>query len=81
MATYVQINPRAEALRVSSALAAILDDHAQDFDIRYCALLPEPEVLAALKDLIPQSDDERRATSEILAALEAGEGVELLYSA
>ena len=81
MAIHVQIEPRAEALRVSSEFAEILDEYAEDFEIRYCDLEPHGAVIAALRAIAPQSEDERLALARVLAVLERGEGVELLYRA
>lgn len=81
MSIDIQINPRAEAISISPALAHILDEHAEDFDIRYCALEPTPEVIAAIRAIQPRDTSERRAITLLLRELEAGEPVELHYSA
>ncbi len=81
MSIDIQINPRAEAISIGYDLAAILDEHAEDFDIRYCALEPTPEVIAAIRAIHPRDAGERRAIALLLRELEAGEGVELHYSA
>jgi hypothetical protein len=81
MAIHVQIEPRAEALRVSAEFAEVLDEYAEDFEIRYCGLEPNEAVIGALRAISAKSEDERLALARVLAMLESGEGVELLYSA
>ena len=81
MAIHVQIEPRAEALRVSAEFAEVLDEYAEDFEIRYCGLETDEAVIAALRAITPKSEDERIALARVLEMLERGEGVELLYSA
>jgi hypothetical protein len=81
MAFDVQINPTAPVLNVSVELGDLLNEHAQDFDIRYCAITADPSLITALRSFAPSTPDEKDAIAQILAALTVGDGVELLLSA
>jgi hypothetical protein len=74
----IQINPTAPVLSVSPALAELIEEHAVDFEIRYCALEPDPALLAALRALAPARADDVAALAQIIAELERGDGVALL---
>lgn len=74
----VQINPQAEALHISYELVEALDELVEDFNIRYCALEPSPQAIAALRRVHAQSQEEQQAIDQIVAELERGEPVELL---
>ena len=79
MGRVVQINPTAEALHVSPQFGEVLYEFAQDFELKYCWLDPDPDVIDALKAIEPSGDDEVRAIRTIVELLEAGEEVEILY--
>jgi hypothetical protein len=74
----IQINPTAEAHPVSSKLVDLLDGYVDDFEIRYCALNPSDEALAALRGLRLDSHEDEQVVRALIAELEAGNGVELL---
>ncbi len=74
----IQINPTAEALHVSYELVEVLDEFVEDFEIRYCALQPSDEAIAALRAVRPQGGEEQQAIDQILANLQRGDAVELL---
>jgi hypothetical protein len=76
----IQINPTAPVLSISPALAELIEEHAVDFDIRYCALEPDPGVIAALRAIVPARADDAAAVAALLSQLELGHGVELLCS-
>lgn len=80
MSYHVQINPSAEAIQIGADLAEVLEEYAIDFEIRYCALVPGAGLLNALYSLQPSDEDEKRAIVTLLRDLEAGDGVELLFS-
>ncbi len=79
MGGVVQINPTSEALHVSRQFSEMLYIYAQDFELKYCWLEPEPEVIEALNNLVPDGPEEARAIREIIHLLERGEDVEILY--
>lgn len=79
MAIHLQIDPRAEAVLVGPALAAVLDGHVQDFELRYCALEPDAHVIDALRSIEPATRQEADAIATLLARLEVGEPVEMIY--
>ena len=74
----IQINPTAESLHIRWELADLLDGYLEDFEIRYAALEPGPEVIAALRAYAPAHADEERAVTSLLTALESGEAVEVM---
>ena len=74
----IQINPAAEALHVSYELVEAIDEFAEDFNIRYCALKPSAEAIAALRRVRAHGDEEQLAIDRLVAELERGEPVELL---
>ena len=79
MGGVVQINPTSEALHVSPGFSEFLYIYAQDFELKYCWLDPEPRVIQALRDLQPEGEEEAQAIREILELLERSEEVEILY--
>lgn len=74
----IQVNPRAEANHMSSELYRVIDQFAEDFGMRHCALGPNAALINALKALRVTDDDEKEAIDRLLTELESGEPVELL---
>jgi hypothetical protein len=74
----IQINPTAEANHVSPALVEVLDEFVEDFEIRYCALQPDPAAIAALRGVQARSREEEAAIARMISELERGNAVELL---
>lgn len=82
MSHHIQINPGAPALRVSWQLLKVLDEFAEDFDIRYCFVPPtgRKKMVAALEALTPTEDEESAAIQELITRLRGRKEIELLYS-
>ena len=78
MAWDIQINPHAEATSVSRELVDVLDEFVQDFEVRYCGLQPDSNVIAALRRVQAHTREEEAAIAYIVRELERGDAVELL---
>ena len=75
----IQINPTAEAFPITHNLVEILDKWAVDFDIRYCALEPDPRLIAQLSAYRPANAIEADVINRLLRELEENEdGVEMM---
>ena len=75
----IQINPTAEAFRISFDLFVLIDRYATDFEMKYCHIRRNRRLLAALRALTPRDETEGHVILELIYRLEQGEIVELLF--
>lgn len=82
MSHHIEISPAARALRVSRELLEVLDEFAEDYEIRYCfvPLHGRRKMIAALESVTPIEDEESDAIQALIERLRTRKRIELLYS-
>lgn len=78
----IQINPTAEAFRITYNLVELLDDWATDFEMKYCYIEKDPRLIALLQIYRPVDDNEATVVERLvrqLTSLKDEERVELLF--
>jgi hypothetical protein len=82
MAWDIQINPTAESIPINYGLVELLSKWAVDYEMKYCYVEKDPDLVAALRKYRPADDVEARAVANLighLSALEDEDRVELLF--
>ena len=80
----IQINPTAEAFPITHNLVELLDEYATDFEMKYCYIQKDPQLIASLQAYRPADDGEATVVEQLIRRLESlgeeeDDWVELLF--
>ena len=66
----IQINPTAKAFPISYTLVELLDGYATDFEMKYCYIQKDDELIAKLQAFRPASRQEAAVVAQLIRGLE-----------